>query len=282
MRIFVTGANGFVGNILVKRLEESGFDTWAVVRKKTSRLKEITIDFSSCSEDEIFEKFSGASCVVHLAANADFSRDFDEKIYNVNCLANIAIANVFKHLNVHLIFASNALIAGMHEPFIDAKSNDKPEIPYNIAKYISEEYIMKHIKDYCIMRIGGIYGYKGPEHLFLNRAINYTLNSNQLLSIQNNGLGRRNYIYVEDLCTWFLHIIQHRIKGKYLIAGKETLYLKGIFQHMNHVFLGNKGKLRINEMQQSTDQIIEIVPPNIIMHDYQSAFNDIKNKYTLT
>lgn len=51
---------------------------------------------------------------------------------------------------------------------------------------------------------------------------------------------------------------------------------------MNHVFLGNKGILRFNEMQKSTDQIIEIVPPNIKMHHYQSAFNDIKNKFMLT
>lgn len=278
MKIVVTGANGFVGKALIRRLEESGFDTWAVVRKKTHRSKEIVLDLGYCSEAEIFEKLEGANCVVHLAANADFRNDFGKEIYDVNCLANLAIANVLKKLDAHFIFASNALIAGMHEEHISKISKDNPLIPYNISKYISEQYIMKHVRDYCILRIGGIYGYNGPEHLFLNRAINHAVNNNQILSIQNDGLGLRNYIYVEDLCSWIIHIIKNRTIGKFLVAGKETLALKEMFLHINNVLLEGKGQLSLNLLVRSTDQIIDSIPPDIIMHDYQSAFDDIKYK----
>jgi UDP-glucose 4-epimerase len=278
MKIIVTGANGFVGKALIRRLEELGFDAWAVVRKKTHRDKEIVLDFGYCSEEEIFEKLDGADCVVHLAANADFRNDFNKEIYDVNCLANLALANVLKRLDAHFIFASNALIAGMHEEYISKMSKDNPLIPYNISKYISEQYIMKHVRDYCILRIGGIYGYNGPEHLFLNRAISHAINNNQLLSIQNDGLGMRNYIYVEDLCSWIIHIIKSRTLGKYLVAGKETLALKEMFLHINNVLLVGKGQLSLNLLVRSTDQIIEFNPPDILIHDYQSAFNDIKYK----
>jgi nucleoside-diphosphate-sugar epimerase len=278
MKVFVSGANGFVGNTLIRRLEESGFDTWAVVRQKTLRIKEVVLNLGSCSEDEIFEKLEGADCVVHLAANADFSSTFVEEIYNINCLANLAIANVMRRHDSHFIFASNALIAGMHEEYISNMSDDNPAIPYNISKYISEQYIIKRLRNYCILRIGGIYGYNGPEHLYLNRAISHAINNNQLLSINNDGLGRRNYIYVEDLCSWIIHIIRNKTTGKYLIAGKEILSLKDIFLHINNVLLGGEGQLSLNQLGKSTDQIIESTPPDIIMHDYQSALNDIKYK----
>lgn len=278
MKIFVTGANGFVGKSLIRMLEEEGFDTWAVVRQKTLRVKEVILDLESCSEDEIFEKFEGADCLVHLAANADFSSTFVKEIYNINCLVNLTIANVMRRLGAYFIFASNALIAGMHEEYISSMSDDKPGIPYNISKYISEQYIIEHVRDYCILRIGGIYGYNGPEHLFLNRAITNAINNHQILNIQNDGLGRRNYIYVDDLCSWIIHIIKNKTTGKFLIAGKETLSLKDIFVHVNNVLLGGNGQLSLNLSVKSKDQIIESTPPDIVMHDYQAAFDDIKYK----
>jgi len=282
MKIFVTGANGFVGNALIGRLEKSGFDTWGVVRKKTLRVKEVILDLGRCSEAEIFEKLGDADCIVHLAAHANFSNNFDKEIYDVNCLANLAITNVFKRLDSHFIFASNALIAGMHNEFITTQSHDNPNLPYNISKYISEQYIMKHIKDYCIMRIGGIYGYQGPEHLFLNRAINKAMYAEQLFSIQNNGLGRRNYIYVEDLCSWIIDIIANRTKGQCLIAGGETLSLKDIFIQLNDIFLNGKEQVNLDYSVKGIDQVIETKLPNIMMHDYRMAFSDIKDKILST
>jgi nucleoside-diphosphate-sugar epimerase len=278
MKIYVTGANGFVGKNLIRRLDELGLDAWAVVRTKTNRIKEVIIDMNSCSEKEMLEKLKKADCIVHLAACADFRNVFGKEVYDVNCLVNLALANVCKKLNVHFIFASNALIAGMQNEHISPESPDNPDIPYNISKYISEQYITKEVNDYCILRIGGIYGYNGPEHLFLNRAIDNTLNKKGMFNIQNDGLGRRNYIYVEDLCSWIINLIKYKTKGKYLIAGKEILSLKEIFLQMNEIFLEGKGNFSLDLSIKGKDQVIQTIFPDIIMHDYRMAFNDIKKK----
>ena len=278
MKVYVTGATGFVGKILVKKLDDLGFDTWTLVRSRTLRNKEIVLDFATCSEPEIYEKISGANCIVHLAANVDFRQDFSEEIYRINCLGTIALANAAEKLNVHFILASTALIAGMRQECINQYSKDQPNIPYNIAKYIAEEYIIQHLKAYTILRIGGIYGYNGPEHLFLNRAINKVIDHHQIPDIQNNGLGRRNYIYVGDLCKWIIHVIENKITGKYLTAGVETLPLKDIFTQLNQVFLDNKSNFTVAEHISGTDQVIEFESPDIKMHTYLAAFNDIKTQ----
>lgn len=278
MKVLVTGASGFVGRTLLQRLEQSGLDTWALVRNGGSFAKEILLDLTDTSEEKMYEKLNGADCIIHLAAHADFSSDFVKEIYDVNCLSNLLMANVCKKLDIHLVFASNALIAGMEREFIDSATPDDPGIHYNIAKYISEKYITEKVKDHCIIRIGGIYGYHGPSHLFLNRAIWLAIHERRLLNIQNDGLGKRNYIYVEDLCSWIINIAKNRTTGKYLVAGDETLSIKDIFSLLNEVFIDGLASLTLVESTKGASQVIDAKAPSIVMHSYRMAFEDIKNK----
>jgi nucleoside-diphosphate-sugar epimerase len=278
MRVVVTGASGFVGRVLMQRLNQSGLDVWAVVREDGLFEKEILLDLALSNEEELCEKLIGTDCIIHLAANADFSAGFAKETYKVNCLSNLLIANVCKKIGTHLVFASNALIAGMQQEFIDAATPDNPEIPYNIAKYISEEYITENVKNYCILRIGGIYGYHGPSHLFLNRAIELAIGERRLFNIQNDGLGERNYIYVEDLCSWIIYIVKNRTIGKCLVAGGETLPIKEIFSLLNEVFIDGQATFTLDESLKGRSQVIDVKVPSIEMHSYRMAFNDIKKK----
>jgi hypothetical protein len=70
----------------------------------------------------------------------------------------------------------------------------------------------------------------------------------------------------------------NRTNGKYLIAGKETLSIKDIFVQINDIFLDGNGAFSIEESTKGNDQVIEIILPNIRLHDYRTAFIDIKNK----
>jgi nucleoside-diphosphate-sugar epimerase len=281
MKIFVTGANGFVGKYLIKQLDLLGFDAWAVVRKKTTRKKEVEIDFETCSEVDLSSKIRDADCIIHLAANANFTNHFDELVYQVNCLSNIMLVNFCKKNSVYLIFASNALISGLNTKFISEKTNDNPEIPYNISKYISEKYITKNLTNYSILRIGGIYGLDGPRHLFLNKSITDAIKLSDKFFINNNGEGKRNYIYVEDLCSWIIFIMKNKIKGKHLIAGPETLTIKEIYELIINVFLDGNGEINFNKINIGEDQVIDCKFPDIKLNNYKSAFNQIKIKAKL-
>lgn len=276
MKVFVTGANGFVGKCLIRKLDELGFDAWAVVRHKTNRSKEVIIDFENCNDCELEDKLNQANCIIHLAANANFTTQFDKTIYDVNCLSNISLINLCRKNKIYLIFASNALISGFSQNIISENTKDNPEIPYNISKYISEQYIIKYLKKYCIIRIGGIYGIYGPSHLFLNKSINQAITINNKFIINNNGEGKRNYIYVEDLCSWIIYIIKNNIYGRYLIAGPEALTIKEIHELLIDVFFDGNGEIILNQSITGKDQIIECNFPGIKFNNYKSAFLEMK------
>jgi nucleoside-diphosphate-sugar epimerase len=279
MRVYVTGASGFVGKSLINQLDNQGFDAWAVVRNKTERIKEVVLDLKNCSEDEMAKLMYDANCIVHLAANANFGVSFNEDIYDINCLSNLALVNFCKKYNIYIIFASNALISGLNKEHISNISLDNPEIPYNISKYISEQYLIKNLKNYCILRIGGIYGIDGPKHLFLNKIIDDVLNLNKNIILSNDGNALRNYIYVEDLAAWIIHIIKKQVFGKVLIAGPEILSLNGILNRLNNVFFDLK--IITTKSKIGMNQIIDVSLPDLNFLSYEKAFEDIKSKQKL-
>ena len=277
MKIIVIGGSGFVGRTLVKKLEKEGFDTHSIDRLPTGREKEIVLDLDFADESLIKKQLSDSDCVILLAAYPNFTNSFDFQTYQTNCLVNLKIVNALRDTKSHLIFASNALISGIKSNLIDNNTPDKPEIPYNISKYISEQYIKSNLEYQSVLRIAGIYGYDGPKHLFLNRAIISVIRNNIIPSVTDNGSGKRNYIYVDDLCNWIIYIINAKKYGTSLIAGKETLSMRSILGDLHDVFIA-EGNYSYNEdLGNGFSQVVETEYPKIDFHSYRDAFLNIKN-----
>ena len=81
MRILITGASGFIGSFIVEEALRRGFETWAAVRKSSSRaflqderIHFIELDFSS--ETQLTEQLTGLQFdyIVHAAGFADAHR----------------------------------------------------------------------------------------------------------------------------------------------------------------------------------------------------------------
>lgn len=272
MNIFVTGANGFSGRHLVATLEAAGHAPTAVVRKPSGFSKEVIADLGELVPADFTHIFGQADVVFHLAAEPDFRLPFKESVYNVNGLATLQLINALKK-DCHFIFASNALISGIREPHITIDTPDNPEIPYNIAKWMAEEYATRQLEHYTILRIGGIYGLGGPSHLFLNTALNKMVHERAIPTLNNDGKGRRNYLYVKDLCNIMLEIMQQRRTGKFVLAGNEILGMADIFNTAFDVLLKRHERIAVND-QPSADQVIE---PNYAFrgHTYREAFTDM-------
>jgi UDP-glucuronate 4-epimerase len=278
MKIFITGATGFVGKSLLKKIEAEKIEVFPVVRKSYGMKNEIILNLDNVSEEKMYLMFKNADCIIHLAAFANFQKEFDYDTYNVNCIATIKLVNVISKLNKHFIFASNALISGIDVEEINSQTLDNPNIPYNISKYIAEMYANEKIAKLSILRIGGIYGLNGPTHLFLNRAINEIILNKTIPKITDDGKGIRNYIYVDDLCNVILNMVEYKLYGKFLVAGCEESSLKEILDNLVNVFIGKNNSCSVNRNKKGKNQIIIPSPTTINMRSYKEAFLDILYK----
>lgn len=226
MRILMTGSTGFVGKCLVKMLEASGHELWHLVRNKKGFEKEVVWDFTN----PVPEEFPPCDIIVHLAALVNFEKIIDFLQYKVNTISTMKLAAYANTYNAYFIFASTV---GIHESkctTIDEKTPIRPSNHYEMSKYLSEEVIKSSRSDnYSILRICGIYGVDGPEHLGLNKAISNAFYKKIAPTLRGKGTAERNYICVYDVARWIIYLINkyNNITHSEGMGMSETLYLSG-------------------------------------------------------
>ncbi len=225
MRVLITGSTGFVGRHLLEMLEESHCEVFHLVRTEKGFSREFVWDFRG----PLPEGLPFCDVVIHLAAHVDFSLNLDSTQYNVNVVSTVKLAAYAKSHNSYFILASTVGVHGDDHSPIDIHTPVSPKNDYSMSKYLAEEVVKACVDKYSILRICGIYGLDGPEHLGLNRAISDAVHKKKPPVLKGPGKAKRNYICVLDVARWTMYLIQ-RHKAELTTKRnktKEILYLAG-------------------------------------------------------
>ena len=169
MKVLVTGATGFIGTALCKRLIEEGYEVFALSRYVSSGSRyassqkdshAIVCDVrNSAKIRELIDEVD-PDAVIHLAALTAVSYSFGaiHEVSEVIYQGTINVAEACKDLEVpHLIHASTSEYYGEQEKFpIPEDAVPNPLSPYAVAKVAAEVYIryLEEVSDlpYTILR----------------------------------------------------------------------------------------------------------------------------------
>lgn len=174
MKICVTGASGFLGQVLIRQLIEQGHEVIGVGRRP--RPEGLLGDYlmGDLADGAILEKvLPGCSAIVHTAAKAGFWGSL--KAYTA---ANItATRNVVKAAQYYrvpfLIHTSTASVVSSHQPIVKGDESlpigEHHLCAYTYTKALTERIILKAHQagalDTVILRPHLVWG-KGDPHLF--------------------------------------------------------------------------------------------------------------------
>ncbi|MBF0619632.1 MAG: NAD(P)-dependent oxidoreductase [Candidatus Omnitrophica bacterium] len=168
MKVFVTGASGFVGRELLKKLQESGIAYVAVDLTADAGSGVHVADIRSKDIAALIPE--GADAVIHLAG---LTRDPDCKnkgreCFDANVMATLNMVDAAGQRNVkQFIFASTEWVYG---PFAPGEVKDEATLidvttltsEYALSKFVSEQNLrQKFAHGFCpvtILRFGIIYG----------------------------------------------------------------------------------------------------------------------------
>lgn len=231
-RILITGGTGFVGRCCVKNLKQQGHEVLCIGRNRSDDIFCDLSDPASCLE---LAKISKVDAFVHLAARVGWDGSSLSQMYTPNVLATSIFAHEVFLQSSLMVFASAAIVCGSKSAVISDLSVAQPDTPYAESKLLAEDCIKASGCDSTIMRIGGIFGNKGPNHLGLNRVIK-DAKKGVPPHIYGNGEGKRNYIFVEDLAALISNAIEHKIVGTYVVGGQEDLSIHQMMQIICDVF----------------------------------------------
>ncbi len=235
--VLVTGAAGFIGSNLVKRLFHDvenikvvGIDSitdYYDVNIKYERLKEIEnlgCDWSfvkgdiadKATIDNIFSEYKPA-VVVNLAAQAGvrYSITNPDAYIQSNLIGFYNILEACRHNEVeHLVYASSSSVYGSNKkvPYSTDDKVDNPVSLYAATKKSNELMAHAYSKLYNIpstgLRFFTVYGPAGRPDMayfgFTNK-----LREGKTIQIFNYGNCKRDFTYVDDIVEGVVRVMQH-------------------------------------------------------------------------
>jgi nucleoside-diphosphate-sugar epimerase len=259
MRVLITGSTGFLGSNIVKKINSTKHEVFKLVHSTPREQNDIVWNF----KDDLPSNMPDCDIMIHCAALIYFGADINIDQYQVNTLATLELCKYAIDNNAYLVFASTAAVNGFSNEKISKDTPLSPDTQYGVSKFLAEKIIQKMADKFCILRIGGIYGYNGPKHLGLNNSITNAINEKKEPVLKGPGNGKRNYISIDEASEWVVHIIddfQKKRKKEYkdivYMSGCETLSIREYLQTIVDVILPGKQIQQIDG-NVSKDMIIE-------------------------
>ncbi len=249
MTILVTGASGFIGSFIVEKALEEGFETWAAVRKTSSkkylqdsRIHFIELDFGS--EEKLAEQLRGHNFdyVVHAAGVTKCRKK--EDFYRMNADGTIHFVNALLRSGIQIrkfVFLSSLSVFGAireEKPYKAIESTDvpQPNTEYGKSKLEAERYLetVKDRLNYTVLRPTGVYGPREKDYFIMVKSIaghtDFAVGTEQVLT----------FVYVSDVVeAVFLALKQPESGRAYFLSDGES-YNSRDFSRLIKRYLGIK------------------------------------------
>ena len=254
MKLLITGASGFIGSFIVEEALRRGFETWAAVRKSSSRaflqdkrIHFIELDFSS--ETQMTEQLTGLQFdyIVHAAGvtkcldKADFHR--------INTEGTQHLVRVLLALQMRIkrfVYISSLSIMGAireQQPYTEILESDvaKPNTAYGKSKLEAEKWLAT-VKDlpYVILRPTGVYGPRERDYFMMAKSIQ---------SHTDFAVGYKQqditFVYVTDVVQAVFLALEKGVTGRKYFLSDGEVYQSSTFSNLIRKELGNPWWIRI-------------------------------------
>lgn len=223
MEILVTGASGFIGKSLCRRLIKDGHRVWGLdIIKPAIPIDYLILDitYPEINTHPIWKRIEH---VFHLAAmaNLDEARENNDKCIKLNVEGTRNIAECCREFNIPLTYISTCCVYGntTEHPTTENAPTYPTEI-YGQTKLAAESFV-NNLPRYTILRYSTVIG---PEmrpalatHVFLAQA-----SKGMPLTIHGSGIQTRTWIYIDDLVDATVKSLRIETNEVFNIAGFES------------------------------------------------------------
>ncbi|MBN2485771.1 MAG: SDR family NAD(P)-dependent oxidoreductase [Bacteroidales bacterium] len=246
MNILVTGATGFIGQRLVKRLVENGHTVHVLYRNeeklKVFREAAIKAFRGELSDVQSIESaMEGCEQVYHLAACATVWAKNKNDYFDINFTGTLNVLSVAKKCEVKKVVVTST--AGVFGPSCTHELVDENTIrstsyfnEYERTKDYADKYVMQNFTAHpgvvivCPTRV------YGPGELTNSNAATKMIKmykGGKWKFLPGNGLSVGNYVFVEDVVDGMVLAMDKGRSGERYILGGENLSFVNFFSEIS-------------------------------------------------
>ncbi|MEF3424808.1 NAD-dependent epimerase/dehydratase family protein [Bacteroides cellulosilyticus] len=244
MRVAITGAGGFIGSKVLKKLMDyEGIDILALSRERYDGvpLNKVRWGRTDYSVNSLSGILGNVDVIIHLAATRGTQGLISD--YHVNEIITENILLVMNKLNIkHIVFASSiAVYSDITKIPWQENICLQPKTLYGISKasceYLCIFYAHKFKFRYTILRIAQVLGIEERRKGMMNNFIESACLNKQLI-VNGKSVAKRQFIYVDDLAkTFVLCAIRQYKESIILNVGMQEAYTNlSIAKTVNLVF----------------------------------------------
>ena len=266
MKILITGASGFIGSFIVEEALKRGFETWAAVRKSSSKAylpdeRTHFIELNLSSKEQLVEQLRPHQFdyVVHAAGvtKCTDKRDF----YRINTEGTKNLVTALQELQMPLkrfVFVSSLSVFGAireQQPYEEIRETDtpRPNTEYGKSKLEaerwleseecrvkSEEFAAAQPFPYVVLRPTGVYGPREKDYFLMAQSIKQ--HTDFAVGYKQQDI---TFVYVSDVVqAVFLALEKGQTGRKYFLSDGEV-YQSTTFSDLIHEELGRPWWIRI-------------------------------------
>ncbi len=252
MKIFITGGTGFIGTHLVRALTQAGHEITIVARNRNRgnryahKYQGVKYIYGDLLNNFSFKRHTkNVDIVIHLfwsnipRSGPEFLKQdlINSVSYGIDLLQACVTNGVKK-----LIFASSGgTVYGIPEeiPTTEEKLL-KPISSYGLTKSVFEKYIHffhnQFEMSYAILRLSNVYG-PGQNLRVQQGVMSHWLRSiidKQRIELWGDGMAIRDYIYIDDVVSAFLKILELGSSEILNISSNKGVSLNELIDLLTH------------------------------------------------
>ena len=255
MKILITGASGFIGSFIVEEALNRGFETWAAVRKSSSKewLQDERIHFielNLSSRQQLVEQLrhQDFDYVVHAAGVTKCLNIQDFRRINTEGTKNLveAILEVGMPLKRFVYLSSLSIFGAIKEqqPYEEIRETDtsQPNTEYGRSKLEAEQYLdsVGSRIPYIILRPTGVYGPREKDYFVMAKSIQQ--HTDFAVGYKRQDI---TFVYVTDVVQAVFLALDHGDSGRKYFLSDGEVYQSTTFSNLIHEELGRPWWIRI-------------------------------------
>jgi len=255
MKILITGASGFIGSFIVEEALKQGFETWAAIRKSSSKeyLQDERIHFielNLSSKAQLIEQLRPHQFdyVVHAAGVTKCLNKADFRHINTEGTKNLvdALLDLQMPLKRFVFLSSLSVFGAIKEqlPYDEIREDDtpKPNTEYGRSKLEAERYIdsIGSRLPYIILRPTGVYGPREKDYFMMAKSIKQHIDF--AVGYQRQDI---TFVYVTDVVQAVFLALEKGETGRKYFLSDGQVYQSTTFSDLIHEELGRPWWLRI-------------------------------------
>ncbi len=253
MKIAVVGGDGFIGREFVRYAGQNGHET-VVIEKDCNA-------FSEDGAKTIQSILKNCEAMVFLAAKkpaGDFT--IQEYIYNVELAEKYLQLACESQMKNIVLTSSRSVYSGTHLPWKEDEFHT-PLSLYGASKLAMDSIALLYNEQYGMkiksLRLAQVIGMGERKGFLLNTLIDNAIAGKKQV-IYGKGIGRRQYVYVKDVCDAMLHsaVCEKDTAGIFNIGMDCNVSIVDLARIINGVFENDAAIELLEDKPEDTNEYL--------------------------